>query len=324
MAIQTTVVGAYPKPPAEGGTFTVRKTLHALEKGKATEDDLRAAREALVREVIAEQEAAGVDIVTDGHVFWDDIVTPFARHMSGFETGGLIRFFDNNVYYRRPVCTGPVEWRGPTSVERWQFASSVASAPVKAVIPGPVTFAHLSLDEHYGDHERFVTDVARVLAQEAAELAAAGVRYLQIDEPALLGAPEELALARIALEQIVAEASGAEVTVATYFGDAKRLGAELFTLPVDGFGLDLISGPESLNLVADLPEGKKLQAGVVDSRNTKLEDLQALVVEIGTLAEQVGPEDLRVSPSASLEFLPREKARAKLSRLAEAVRKVGS
>ncbi len=326
MAIQTTVVGAYPKPPAEGGTFAVRKTLHALEKGEATEDDLQAAREALVREVIAEQESAGIDVVTDGHVFWDDIVTPFARHMSGFEIGGLIRFFDNNVYYRRPVCTGPVEWRGPTSVAQWQFASSVATVPVKAVIPGPVTFAHLSLDEHYGDHEAFVTDVARVLAQEAAELVAAGARHLQIDEPSLLGAPEDLALARDALQQIADEASGAEVTVATYFGDAKRLGAELFTLPVDGFGLDLISGPESRNLVADLPEGKKLQAGVVDARNTKLEDLQALVVEIGMLAEEIGEENLSVSPSASLEFLPREKARAKLARLAEAARKaqVGS
>ena len=319
--IETTVVGAFPKPPDEGGTFTLRKTLHAIEKGDATPDDLQAAREALVREVIAEQEAAGIDLVTDGHVHWDDIVTPFARHMSGFEIGGLIRFFDNNVYYRRPVCTGPVEWRGPTSVAQWQFASSVASVPVKAVIPGPVTFARLSLDEHYADHGAFVSAIAGVLAQEAGELVAAGARHLQIDEPSLLDAPEDLALARSALETIVSEATGAEVTLATYFGDAKRLGAELFSLPADVFGLDLISGPESRNLVGDLPQGKKLQAGIVDARNTRLEDTQALVVEIGTLAEQIGAENLRVAPSAGLEYLPREKARAKLTRLAEATQK---
>ncbi|HEV2755510.1 MAG TPA: hypothetical protein VG318_07005 [Actinomycetota bacterium] len=318
MAIQTTVVGAYPKPPEEGGTFTVRKTLHALERGEASPEDLQSAREGLVREVVAEQQEAGIDLVTDGHVFWDDIVTPFARNMSGFEIGGLIRFFDNNVYYRRPVCTGPVEWRGPSSVAQWQLASSVADVPVKAVIPGPVTFARLSVDEHYADYESFVTAVASVLAQEAAELVAAGAKHLQIDEPSLLDAPEDLELARRALGQIAGEAEGAEITLATYFGDAKRLGAELFTLPADVFALDLISGPDSKNLVADLPAGKKLQAGVVDARNTKLEDLQALVVEIGTLAEQVGHENLKAAPSASLEFLPREKARAKLERLAEA------
>ncbi len=322
MTIQTTVVGAYPKPPAEGGTFAVRKTLHALEKGEATEDDLQAAREALVREVIAEQQDAGIDLVTDGHVFWDDIVTPFARNMSGFEIGGLIRFFDNNVYYRRPVCVGPVEWRGPSSVAQWQFASSVADVPVKAVIPGPVTFARLSVDEHYADYESSVTAIGNVLAQEAAELVAAGARHVQIDEPSLLDAPEDLALARRTIGGIVAEAAGAEVTLATYFRDAKRLGAELFELPADVFALDLISGPDGRNLVVDLPPGKKLQAGIVDARNTNLEDLQALVVEIGMLAEEVGHENLRVSPTASLEFLPREKARAKLQRLVEAARTV--
>ncbi len=321
MAIETTVVGAYPKPPEEGGQFALRKMLHALERGDAGEADLQSAREALVREIVAEQEEAGIDIVTDGQVHWDDIVTPFARHMSGFEIGGLIRFFDNNVYYRRPVCTGPVEWRGPSSVAQWQFASSVATVPVKGVIPGPVTFARLSLDEHYSDHERFVGAIANVLAQEAAELVAAGTRHLQIDEPSLLDAPEDLALARSALETVAAEAAAAEITLATYFGDAKRVGADLFTLPADVFGLDFISGPETRILVADLPRGKKLQAGIVDARNTKLEDEQALVVEIGTLAEEVGTDGLRVSPSASLEFLPREKARAKLERLAGAVEK---
>ena len=323
MGIETTVVGAYPKPPAEGSPFTLRKTLHAIERSEATEDDLRAAREGLVREVISEQEDAGIDIVTDGHVHWDDIATPFARHMSGFEIGGLLRFFDNNVYYRRPVCTGPVEWRGPSTVAQWQLASSIATRPVKAVIPGAVTFARMSLDEHYGDHESFVEAVAAVLAQEAAELHAAGARHIQVDEPSLLDAPEDLDLARRSLDLVRGETPGAEVTVATYFGDAKRLGKDLFDLPSDVFALDLVSGPENRVLLADLPDGKKLQAGIVDARNTRLEDLGELVRVIEDLASEVGADNLRVAPSASLEFLPREKAKAKLGRLAEAAAKVG-
>ena len=160
MAIETTVVGSYPKPPDEGEQFTLRKTLHALERGDASEADLQAVFEDMTRTVIAEQEAAGIDIVTDGHVRWDDIITPFARHMAGFEIGGLLRWFDNNVYYRRPICTGPIEWRGPTSVDAFRFAQSVAKVPVKAVIPGPVTFARLSVDEHYSDHQEFVLSIA--------------------------------------------------------------------------------------------------------------------------------------------------------------------
>lgn len=322
MPIQTTVVGSYPKPPDEGGKFTVRKTLHALEKGEATVEELHAAQDELVRSVISEQEAAGIDLVTDGHARWDDILTPFARQIRGFEIGGLIRWFDNNVYYRRPICTGPIEWGGPASADAFRFAASVATKPVKAVVPGPVTFARLSLDEHYGSHEEFVLAIARVLSQEVFELEAVGAEVIQIDEPALLGAPEDLELAKNALYIVTEQLKDAETVLATYFDDAKRLGPEIFELRVDGFGFDLISGPENLQLIRELPAEKKLQAGIVDARNTKLESGDEVVREVEQLASLVGPDCLRVSPSAGLEFLPREKARAKLERLAEAARRV--
>ena len=323
MAIATTVVGSYPKPPPEGERFVVRQTLHAIEKGNASAEELRAAQDDLVRSVVAEQEAAGIDLITDGHVRWDDIVTPFARNMAGFEIGGLLRFFDNNVYYRKPICVGDLEWRGPSTVKHYAFAVSVSSKPVKAVLPGPVTFARLSIDQHYLDHERFTKAIAGVLAQEAFELEAAGCRHIQIDEPALLDAPEDLPLARVALEAVTAELKEAEVTLATYFGDAKRLGSDFFDLPADRFGLDLISGPENLELIR-AASGKRIQAGIVDARNTKLEGIDELTSTIDELATVVGPENLSVSPSAGLEFLPREKARAKLQRLSDAAQKVGA
>lgn len=322
MAITTTVIGSYPKPPDEGQTFSLRKTLHAVERKEATGEDVTRAQDELARTVIAEQEAAGIDIVTDGHVRWDDILTPFAANMSGFEIGGLLRWFDNNVYYRRPICTGPLEWRGPSSVDAFKFAQSVAKADVKAVLPGPVTFARLSVDDHYGDHEEFVLAIARVLAQEAFELEAAGARHIQIDEPALLDAPEDLELAGQALHVQTSELDQTETTLATYFGDAKRLGFEIFELPVTCFGFDFVSGPENAQLAARLPAEKKLQAGIVNARNTKLESVDALTRTIEELTTTTGAERLRLAPSAGLEFLPREKARAKLERLAEVARGV--
>jgi 5-methyltetrahydropteroyltriglutamate--homocysteine methyltransferase len=324
MTIKTTVVGSYPKPPEEGKTFVVRKTLHALERGEASVDDLGAAQDDLVREIIAEQEAAGIDLVTDGQARWDDILTPFARHISGFEIGGLIRYFDNNVYYRRPICTGPVEWGGPSSVDQYAFAASVATKPVKAVIPGPITFARLSVDDHYSDHEAFVLAIAKVLAQEAFELQAVGAETIQIDEPALLQAPEDLDLAARALGIVTAELARVRTVLATYFDDAKRLGKDLFDLPVNGFGLDLISGPENLELIKQAPSGTGIQAGIVDARNTMLEPIDDLAATIDELRRLLGADRLSVSPSAGLEFLPREKARAKLQRLSEASRKVGA
>ena len=324
MPIKTTVVGSYPKPPDEGETFALRKTLHAVERGDASPEDVRRAQDDLVRAIVAEQQEAGIDLITDGQAGWDDILTPVARNMSGFEIGGLLRWFDNNVYYRRPVCVGPVEWRGPSSVEAYSFAASEADAPVKAVIPGPITFARLSVDEHYADHRNFVLAVARVLAQEAFELEAAGAPVIQIDEPALLGAPEDLDLAIEALQSITSELKHAETALCTYFDDAKRLGPQLFDLPVNAFGLDFVGGPENFQLIKDFPPGKKLQAGIVDARNTKLESVEEIVSDIDRVLNNVTVDCLSVAPSCGLEFLPREKARAKLNRLAEAAGKVGA
>jgi 5-methyltetrahydropteroyltriglutamate--homocysteine methyltransferase len=327
--IKTTVVGSYPKPPREDKPgartpFELRRVLRSLEKGDASVDDLHAAQDRLVAEVIFEQEEAGVDVVTDGHVRWDDLVTPFAGHMAGIELSGLLRYFDNNVYYRRPVCVGPVEWRGPVSVDAWRFADSVATKPVKAVVPGPLTIARLSLDDHYSSHDKFVLAVARVLAQEAFELEAAGARIIQIDEPALLDAPEDLPLAKTALDIVVAELKLPQIVLATYFSEAKRLGAELFDMPAHVFHLDLVSAPENAELIPLMPPESRLQAGVVDSRNTLLESTSDVAAVVHGLFETMGPDRLSLAPSAGLEFLPRDKARAKLERLTQIARKAGA
>jgi 5-methyltetrahydropteroyltriglutamate--homocysteine methyltransferase len=326
MAIRTTGVGSYPKPPDEGQPFVLRTTLHKLERGEATVDDLTAAQDDLVRTIIKEQEEAGIDIVTDGHARWEDILTPFARHIGGFEIGGLLRWFDNNVYFRRPIATGKIDWRGPSTVDHFRFAQNATELTVKAVIPGPITFAHMSIDEYYADHEKYVEALAKVLAQEAFELEAAGAKLIQIDEPSLLDAPEDIELAKRVIGIITNELRGDETKtiLATYFGDAKRLGTELFDIPVDGFGFDLISGPENRNLIEQAPSGKLVQAGIIDARNTKLENVDDLRSQVEQLASTVGEDNLLLSPSAGLEFLPREKARAKLQLLGEAAKAGGA
>jgi 5-methyltetrahydropteroyltriglutamate--homocysteine methyltransferase len=317
------VVGSYPKPPDEGRPFPLRRTLHSFDRGDATQEDVDRAVRQLTAEMIAEQEAAGIEIITDGQAGWADLLRPFAETWQGFEVGGLLRWFDNNTYYRRPICVEAVEWGGPATVEAFTHAASVATRPVKAVLPGPVTFARLSVDEHYHDHERFVLAVAGVLAQEASELAAAGARHIQIDEPALLQAPEDLELARRSLQLIASEIDSVEVTLATYFGDALALGADVFSLGADVVGFDLVSGPDNLDLIKQAPAGAKVQAGIVDARNTRLEPVDRLSDTMDAICSSIDQADLRISPSAGLEFLPREKARAKLERLSEATEKAG-
>ncbi len=321
MALTVSVVGSYPKPPLEGGEFRLRKARRGIDRGEATEADFGAAQDDLVREIVAEKVSAGVELVTDGQARWDDGQTRLAEGIDGFSIGGLIRYFDNNTYYRQPVVKAPVSRRAPILVDEWRFASEASPVAVKAVLTGPYTLAALSHDDHYGDREGLVRDLAHALAEEARDLAAAGATVIQFDEPALARVPGmppgDLDLfARVAPGLV--EGLEATTVLQTYFGDIAEHGPAFFDLPFDVIALDLVSGRANHEAIHELPSDKVLSAGIVDARNTRLEPVDAVVDTIRTLTESVDPDRLWITPSAGLEFLSREAAQRKCRRLAEA------
>ncbi|HEX9375784.1 MAG TPA: hypothetical protein VGB19_06055 [Actinomycetota bacterium] len=320
MALQVTAVGSYPRPPREGGEFRLRKILQAVDRGEATADDIRAAEDDLTREILADQAAAGVDLVTDGQVRWDDPVTRVAEGLEGFALSGLIRFFDNNTYFRQPVVKGPVRRERPILVDEFSFAASNSERPVKAVLCGPYTLASLSKDESGGDRASLLRDLASALRDEARDLAAAGATVIQFDEPALArvpGQPPGDLEAFAAVAGTLTDGVDATTILATYFGDVAPFGTTLFDLPFHGFGLDLVSGWQSGELLSRLPGDRIIQAGIADARNTKLESVEQLARAVGDIVENVPLERLWLAPSCGLEFLPREAAERKLRRLAE-------
>src|SRR5947208_12070353 len=130
VALQVTAIGSYPRPPREGGEFRLRKTLQAMDRGDATAEDVRAAEDDLTAEILAEQAAAGVDLVTDGQVRWDDPLTRVAEGLEGFAVSGLLRFFDNNTYFRRPVVKGRIRRERPILADEFAFASGRSERPV--------------------------------------------------------------------------------------------------------------------------------------------------------------------------------------------------
>ena len=126
-----TVVGSYPRPPKEGGAFTLRKTLQALDRGEVSLEDVKRAQDDLVREVVAEQAApASSWSRTARSAGWTARpISPAA--LDGFRIGGLIRYFDNNTYYRQPEVIGQIAREEPVIVPDYRFAAE-ASRPGEA------------------------------------------------------------------------------------------------------------------------------------------------------------------------------------------------
>ncbi len=319
--IRTTVVGSYPRVSDAPLQVNLRQALHRRDRREIGDAEVEAAYRATIKRVVEEQVLAGIDLVTDGQVRWDDLVTPFVRAMEGAHTGGLLRYYDNNVYYRHPVVTGSLRRRGAAVVEDFRYASGMSERPVKGVLVGPLTLATLAEDRFYGDLAKLTMAAAEVLHEEARDLAKAGARVLQIDEPALAFHPARVALARTAVETVVREL-GVKTALYTYFGSLDGVYPALLEFPVDLIGIDVAERPQHLDLILERPFPKELGLGVVNARNTRIEDEKDLVRLLERISDHIPADRLWVNPSCGLEFLPHASARRKLELMVAAVRRV--
>ena len=134
----STVPGNYPKIANRTGGQTLRRAIASYDRGRITVDELAAAADKVTVEAISEQERAGIDIITDGQIQWQDPVTYIAGKLQGYEVGGLIRYFDTNTFYRQPEAAASIEWQGPILVRDYEFARDHASRPGKAGCHGPL------------------------------------------------------------------------------------------------------------------------------------------------------------------------------------------
>lgn len=316
-----TVVSHYPKIGDALEEQTLRKALAQFDRKEIDRAELERVKDEVTRRALEEQIEAGVEVVTDGQIRWDDPVTYLARQIQGFKPTGLLRYFDTNTFYRQPVCEEALE--GPESfvVKDFQFANTLSSVPVKPVLTGPFTLAKLSQDRHYHDLEAFAGKLASLLGEEVERLAAAGATVVQFDEPALLSFKKEFPLFKKTWMKLSRHfPEDLEVVLFLNFGDLSGIFTQLLELPFTTLGLDLATGSGNWKLFQEVSLSKKLIAGIVDARNTKMETEEEVHEKLEALSRPLSPENLSVSPNYGLEYLPRESARKKLANLSKIVR----
>jgi 5-methyltetrahydropteroyltriglutamate--homocysteine methyltransferase len=309
---------SYPRIGDAAGQQRLRRAHAARERGELDAAGLAAVECAVIDEIIHEEEAAGVDIVTDGQVRWSDPVAHLMAPLEGVRSNGLLRYFDTNCYFRQPVVSGPLRRPAPITCGDFARARLASRRTAKPVLTGPYTLARLSLDQGspYGTLVAMAEALGEVLAGEVRDLSAAGAEVVQIDEPSILQHPHDIRLLRQVMEPIWAARGAAQIALATYFGDAEPLYAQLNSVPADIIILDFTYGPRLGGVIRSSGASKVLGVGLVDGRNTRMEDPQALAAQVESLLLRYPFETLHLLPSCGLEYLPRECARHKLELLA--------
>jgi 5-methyltetrahydropteroyltriglutamate--homocysteine methyltransferase len=302
----------------------LRVTLNRRDQEKASGQDVADAIRETTRRTLQMEEKAGLDLLMDGCAGWEDAQTYVAQGLEGIRIAGLIRYLDTNTYYRQPEIVGPVSWRGPITVGDYLAAVAMTSKPVKAFLPGPYSLYRFSKDLHYGDAPAACEAIGTALAREAAALEDAGATWIHLEEPWLGRVSSAEAKAVNAALAPVLRDRRAKTVLHVPFRAPNAIIDTIQALPAwSVLGLDLIEAPAGWELIPKLPEGRGVALGLIDARNTKMED-PAEVARLAARAAALRPDlEFQITPTASLEYLPADKAEAKVAILVEAARLAG-
>ncbi len=175
----TTTIGSFPQ------TEEVRKMRTAYRTGKITEEEYKNFIRKQIEKVIAFQEDVGLDVLVHGEFERSDMVEYFAIKLDGIATTkhGWVLSYGSRVY-RPPIIYGDVSRPEPMTVEEITYAQSLTDKPVKGMLTGPVTILNWSYYREDIPKEEIAYQIALALLDEVKDLENAGIKIIQIDEPA--------------------------------------------------------------------------------------------------------------------------------------------
>lgn len=303
--------GIYPRSEAVVGA------TRDLERGRTTLDRVDEAFRADREAFLAVQREAGLDYISDGLLRWQDLFRPLVEGADGMEARVLVRWFDNNSFFRAPEIDGTPRLR---DLPAWVLTDGVPE-PRVASLPSPHLFSRAALAG--GDRDDLMIGLARdVLAPAAARLVAAGHRLVHLEEPWLpyAGIEHRSWSAFEAAVGAVREATGeATLVLHAYYGDAAPHAERLRRMPVDAIGVDFV---ETDLEALPAPWGTGLVVGCLDGRSSTLESVDRVVAFVRRAAERLEPGALFVSSGSDLELLGPEVASAKVELLGEVARRL--
>jgi 5-methyltetrahydropteroyltriglutamate--homocysteine methyltransferase len=333
--IETTVIGSYPQPDwlidRERLRGSLPPRIRARELWRVPEPFLAQAQDDATALAIAEQERAGLDIVTDGEIRRESYSNRFATALEGLDLDDPAmvpgRAGGTNAV---PRVVGPVRRTRPVEVDDLRFLRAHTDRRVKITLPGPFTMSQQAYNEAYDDEGELALDFAAAVNEEVRDLFAAGADVVQIDEPWLQSRAEKAR--EFALPAIDRALAGVQGTTAlhTCFGYAHIVHdrppgypflAELGEGAADVLAIEAAQPRLDVSVLEPLA-GKTVIVGVLDLSDPAAETPEQVAERIEAALTVIPPERLQVGPDCGMKYLPRDLALAKLRALVEGARLV--
>lgn len=176
----TTTIGSFPQ------TKEIRAARAKFTKGEITEAEYENFLKKEIESVVRFQETVGLDLLVHGEPERNDMVQYFGEHLNGFvfTQNGWVQSYGSR-YVRPPIVVSDVSRPGPMTVKWSSYAQSVTKYPMKGMLTGPVTILNWSFPRADVSRELQSKQLALALRDEVIDLEKAGIKAVQVDEPAI-------------------------------------------------------------------------------------------------------------------------------------------
>jgi 5-methyltetrahydropteroyltriglutamate--homocysteine methyltransferase len=282
--------GIYPRSEA------LVQATRDRDRGRTSPEAVDEQLERDFRELVAVQEQAGLTLLSDGMLAWQDLFRPLAERSDGLEARPLTRFLDTNTFYRALLAEGEPRLREPIP------PPDLPAGGWLATLPSPLALSRAA----HGDVSAAAL-AANVLAPQIDAYEQAGCALVVLVEP-FLAREEGLTDLVTALSELP---RAVPLALQLPFGDRAPVLEELADAPVDAVGIDFYA-----TRLEAVPEGypKEILAGVVDARSSALEDPAEIARFAAELLER-SSAGVSLAPNGDLQFVPEPIAREKIARL---------
>jgi 5-methyltetrahydropteroyltriglutamate--homocysteine methyltransferase len=178
--LPTTTIGSFPQ------TVQIRQARAAYKQGQMSEADYQAAMRSAIQAAVSRQEALGLDVLVHGEAERNDMVEYFGEQLEGyaFSEYGWVQSYGSRCV-KPPIIYGDISRPHDMTVAWSCYAQSLSDKPMKGMLSGPITMLQWSFVRDDLPRNQVALQLALALRDEVCALEAAGIRVIQIDEPAI-------------------------------------------------------------------------------------------------------------------------------------------
>lgn len=313
----TTTIGSFPQ------TKEVREARAAHKAGKQDDSSYEAFLRSQTKDAVRFQEEIGLDVLVHGEFERNDMVEYFGEQLDGFAAteNGWVQSYGSRCV-KPPVIYGDIFRKGPMTVDWSKYAQSLTAKPMKGMLTGPVTILQWSFVRDDQPRSETCRQIALAIRDEVADLEAAGIAVIQIDEPALR---EGLPLLRsewadylswaVDSFRLASSSVRDETQIHTHMCYAEfqdiieavaKMDADVISIETSRSQMELLDTFGHYNYPNDIGPG------VYDIHSPRVPPVEEMVALLQKAAKVLSPEQLWVNPDCGLKTRRWEEVRPAL------------